>query len=98
MKLFYTLLLAGLTTFGYSQEVRRKVDSFSSLIVSRGVDVRLVKSTSDEIIIRTNGIEPEDVITENRGDELVIKIATKSLWQEMQDNYWWARIEVPYQS
>lgn len=98
MKTLYTLLFLSLTTLGFGQEVTRKVEPFTSLIVSRGVDVRLVQSSSDEIIIRTKGIEPEDVLTENRGDALVIKVATKSLWQEMQDNYWWARIEVPYET
>jgi len=96
MKTIYTLILLCLATIGYSQEVTRKIEPFTSIIASRGVDITLVKSNSDEITIRTNGIDPEDVITEGRNDELVIKVATKSLWQEMQDNRWWARIEVPY--
>ena len=96
MKTIFTLLLLGMASLLYGQEEVRTIDSYSSLIISRGVDVRLVKSNSNQIKITTNGIDPDYVVTESRGDELIIKIATKSLWQEMQDNYWWARIELPY--
>jgi hypothetical protein len=98
MKAIYTLVVLFLTTLSYAQEVTRKIDSYTSLIVSRGVDVRLVKSSSNEVKITTNGIDPNELITESRGDELVIKVATKSLWQEMQDNHWWARVELPYKT
>ena len=96
MKTIFTLLLMSMATLLYGQEEVRTINSYSSLIISRGVDVRLVKSNSNQLKITTNGIDTDDVITESRGDELIIKIATKSLWQEMQDNYWWVRIELPY--
>ena len=97
MKALYTLVILCLATIGYGQEVTRKIDKYSSLVVGRGVDVRLVKSSSGEMIIRTHGVDPDNVITEFQGGELEIKVATKSLWQEMQDNHWWVRIELPYQ-
>lgn len=98
MKAIYTLIILGFTTLVFGQEEVRTIDSYSSLIVSRGVDVKLVKSNSNEVKIITNGIHPDEVITESRGDELVIKVATKSLWQEMQDNHWKARVELPYRT
>jgi len=38
------------------------------------------------------------VIVENSGNELRIKVASRAIWEEMQDNHWWVRVEVPYES
>lgn len=82
----------------YAQEFKKHFSKYNSLVVSRGVDARLVKSNSKDLSITVHGIRPDDVIVENRNNELVIKVATKAIWQEMQDNHWWVRVEVPYES
>ena len=98
MKAIATVLMVCLAGIASAQETTRNIENYTSLIISRGVDVKLVKSSAQEARIKTNGIDPEDVVIENRGDELVIKVASKSLWIEMQDNHWWARVELPYKS
>lgn len=96
MKGLFTLLLTALTVSLFAQETV-KIEPYTSLVISRGVDVRLVQSNSNEAKVEVNGIGFDDLIIENKNNELSIKVATKSLWQEMQDNHWWARIELPYQ-
>ena len=96
MKGLFTLLLTALTVSLFAQETV-KIEPYTSLVISRGVDVRLVQSNSNEAKVEVNGIDIDDLIIENKNNELSIKVATKSLWQEMQDNHWWARIELPYQ-
>ena len=98
MKILYTLVMLSLSSIVLAQETTKTIDNYTTLIVSRGVDVRLIKSPSNEVKITTKGIKPNEVVIENHGDELIIKVSTKSLWLEMQDNYWWARIELPYQT
>jgi len=90
--------MLSLSSIVLAQETTKTIDNYTTLIVSRGVDVRLIKSPSNEVKITTKGIKPNEVVIENHGDELIIKVSTKSLWLEMQDNYWWARIELPYQT
>ncbi len=89
------LLLVATTVYG--QEFKKKIPAFRYLYVSRGVEAHLVHSDADEVTIRTKGLQPEDIIVEGGHDELRIKVATKGLWQEMQDNYWWVKVEIPYQ-
>lgn len=96
MKGLFTLLLTALTVSLFAQETV-KIEPYTSLVISRGVDVRLVQSNSNEAKVEVNGIDFDDLIIESKNNELSIKVATKSLWQEMQDNHWWARIELPYQ-
>ena len=97
MKNFIGLLLLLISTFASGQEFKKKIPSYRYLYVSRGVEAHLVYSDADEVTIRTKGLQPEDIIVEGGHDELRIKVATKGLWQEMQDNYWWVKVEIPYQ-
>lgn len=96
MKTKLTLLAILLASISYAQEFKRSIEPYTSLIVSRGVDVRLVPSNSNEATVKVSGIDPDDVIIESKGDDLYIKIATKSLWEEMEENHWYARIDLPY--
>jgi len=95
MKALFTLLLTAVAVSVFAQKPV-DIEPYTSLVISRGVDVRLVKSNSNVAKVEVNGIDFDDLIIENKDNELTIKVATKSLWQEMQDNYWWARIELPY--
>ena len=98
MRSILILLATSLVSFSYAQDFKKHFNSYTSLVVSRGVDARLVKSDSKDLSFTIHGISPEDVIVENSGNELRIKVATKAIWQEMQDNHWWVRVEVPYES
>jgi putative autotransporter adhesin-like protein len=98
MKVFFLLLATSITSFSYGQEFKKHTKTYNSLIISRGIDANLVKSDSKDLVFTSRGISPEDIIVENRNNELRIKIATKALWQEMQDNHWWVRVDVPYQT
>jgi Putative auto-transporter adhesin, head GIN domain len=98
MRILFIVLATCVATFSYGQEFKKHIKTYNSLIVSRGIDARLVKSDSKDLIFTSRGISPNDVIVENRNNELRIKIATKALWQEMQDNHWWVRVDVPYQT
>lgn len=82
----------------YAQDSKKHFKSYTSLVVSRGVDARLVKSASKDLIISVHGITADDIIVENKNNELHIKVATKAIWQDMQDNHWWVRVEVPYET
>lgn len=96
MRALLILLVTSITTLSFGQEYKKHFTNYKSLSVSRGIDARLVKSDSKDITIEVHGITADDIIVENKGDELVIKVATKALWQDMQDNHWWARVEIPY--
>ena len=98
MRSILILLATSLVSFSYAQDFKKHFNSYTSLVVSRGVDARLVKSDSKDLSFTIHGISPEDVIVENSGNELRIKVATKAIWQEMQDNHWWVRVEVPYET
>ena len=96
MRALLIVLATSIASISFGQEYKKHFSNYKSLSVSRGIDARLVKSDSKDITIEVHGITADDVIVENKGDELVIKVATKALWQDMQDNHWWARVEVPY--
>ena len=98
MRTLLILLATSVASMSYAQDFKKHFKSYTSLVVSRGVDARLVKSDSKDLSFTVHGISPEDVIVENSGNELRIKVATKALWQEMEDNHWWVRVEVPYES
>jgi Putative auto-transporter adhesin, head GIN domain len=93
--LFLTLALIASTTL-YAQEFTQEIGAFKYLEVSRGVDVTLVQSESREVTVRVHGVDPDAVIIENIRDELRIKISSKGLWQDLNDGYWWVRVEVPF--
>ncbi len=97
MRAILFVLAALVVSQSSAQDFKKHIKPYTSLVVARGVDARLVQSPAMDITLTTHGVDPSDVIVENRGDELRIKVATKALWQEMQDNHWWVRVEVPYQ-
>ena len=98
MRTLLFLIATSVVTVSYGQDFKKHFTSYNSLVVSRGIDARLVKSDARELSFTVHGIDAEDVIVENKNNELHIKVATKALWQEMQDNHWWVRVEVPYKS
>ena len=98
MKTLLLLVATSLASLSYAQDFKKHFKSYNSLVVSRGIDARLVKSESKDLSFSIHGLNPDDVIVENNGNELSIKVATKAIWQEMQDNHWWVRVDVPYQT
>ena len=98
MRALLILLATSVVSMAYAQDFKKHFKSYNSLVVSRGIDARLVKSESKDLIITVHGITADDIIVENRNNELIIKVASKAIWQEMQDNHWWARVEVPYEN
>ena len=98
MRTLLFLIATSLASMSYAQDFKKHFTNYNSLVVSRGIDARLVKSNSKDLKFTVHGISPEDVIVENRNNELRIKVATKAIWQEMQDNHWWVRVDVPYES
>lgn len=96
MRTLLFILASATTTVSFGQEFKKHISDYVSLTVSRGIDARLVKSDAKDITIEVYGITADDIIVENKGGELIIKVASKALWQEMKDNHWWARIEIPY--
>lgn len=98
MRTVLFLIATSVASIGYAQDFKMHFTNYNSLVVSRGVDARLVKSDSKDLKFTIHGISEDDIIVENRNNELNIKVATRALWQEMQDNHWWVRVEVPYES
>jgi hypothetical protein len=98
MRTLLLLLATSVVSMSYAQDFKKHFKSYTSLVVSRGIDARLVNSESKDLIITVHGITADDIIVENRNNELRIKVATKAIWQEMQDNHWWVRVEVPYET
>ena len=98
MKVTFFLLATSIASISYGQDFKKHIKDYNSLVVSRGIDATIVKSDAEEISFTTHGLDPEYVIVENNGKELRIKIATKALWQEMKDNHWWVKVEVPYKN
>lgn len=96
MRILVLVVATLLSSFSYAQNFKKHFNNYTSLTVSRGIDATLVKSNSKDLTFTTHGIDPAGIIVENRGDELRIKITTKALWEEMQENHWWVRVEVPY--
>ena len=98
MKTTLVILISAIASISYAQDFKKHIKDYTSLVVSRGIDATLVKSDAEDLSFTTHGIDPEHVIVENQGDELRIKIATKALWQEMEDKHWWVKVEVPYKT
>ena len=98
MRTLLFLVATSFASLSYAQDFKKHFKSYTTLVVSRGIDARLVKSESKDLSFTIHGIDPEDVIVENSGNELSIKVATKAIWQEMQDNHWWVRVDVPYET
>ena len=96
MKTTLVILISAIASISYAQDFKKHIKDYNALVVSRGIDATLVKSDAEDLSFTTHGIDPEHVIVENQGDELRIKIATKALWQEMEDKHWWVKVEVPY--
>jgi len=96
MKIAFLLLATTIVSISYGQDFKKHIKDYTSLVVSRGIDATLVKSDENDISITSHGVAPEHIIVDNHGDELRIKIATKALWQEMQDKHWWVKLEIPY--
>lgn len=94
-KLLILALFASHTLFG--QEFTKKIDDYAHLSISKGIDATLVKSNSMELKVKTFGIDEDDVIIENDHNELNIRVATRGLWNELEDNHWWVRVEIPFQ-
>jgi len=74
MRFFFFLILLN-PVFCLSQSsIERTIKPFTRLDVSEGIQVEMKKGPSNLIIIQTDNIDPEDVITRNSGRTLEIKI------------------------
>ena len=74
-KLSLILLIIGLGVTVYAQNTDiRKLKAFTSLTVSEGIDVNLIKGASPQAKITVRGIDLKDVLTEVSGDELKIHL------------------------
>ncbi|MEN8248254.1 MAG: DUF2807 domain-containing protein [Bacteroidota bacterium] len=94
-KLLILALFASHTLF--AQEFTKTLDDFAHISLSKGIDATLVKSNSKVLKVKTFGLDEDDVIIENDHNELSIRVATKGLWNELDDNHWWVRVEIPFQ-
>lgn len=79
----------------YAQEFTRKLDEFAHLTLSRGIDATLVESNSNILKVKTFGLDEDDVIIDNDHNELEIRVATRGLLNEINDDHWWVRVEIP---
>jgi len=96
MRTLLLILLTSVASLVQAQDFKKHFSDYTSLVISRGIDARLVKSDAKDLSFTVHGISPNHVLVENKGDELRIRIATKALWEEMKDKHWWVKVEVPY--
>lgn len=75
------------STFSFAQKTEtRKVGSFKSVRVGGSFDVIIQQGSTESVQITSSDIETSEIITEMRGDELVIRIEDKkSNWKNNYD-------------
>lgn len=95
-KLFLAaFVVASLQSFG--QTFTRHLEPFQELKIARGIKATLEKSNSNELSFEVHGLSPDDIIVDQDGRVLSIKVRTKSLWESMQEREWWVKVKIPYQ-
>jgi hypothetical protein len=70
--LWAIILLVGSTTLIQAQSQTRALGSFSGVKVAEGVDVYLTKGDKESARVETDGVKPENVITEVSGSYLKV--------------------------
>lgn len=80
-----------------AQHFTRSISQFDELTLSRGVQATLFESDDQTLEFQTFGVDREDIIIENDRGSLSIKVSSKGLWEQMQENDWWVRVKIPYQ-
>ena len=79
-----TFLVLAVTLFGHiwlQGQTTRNLDHFTRMSAATGIEVLLVKDRTNKAVIEVENIEVNKVITEVRGDRLVIKFAPqKGMW------------------
>ncbi|SHG63834.1 Putative auto-transporter adhesin, head GIN domain [Chryseolinea serpens] len=70
--LWAIILLVGSTTLIQAQSQTRALGSFSGVKVAEGVDVYLTKGDKESARVETDGIKPDNVITEVSGSYLKV--------------------------
>lgn len=98
IKISTLLCLMALCVSAQGQKFSKEIRDFDHLIVSRGVEVMLEKSNSNTLDIEISGLDENDLILENSGGYLRIKVKTRALWEEMKDHHWWVKVTVPYKT
>lgn len=74
----------------------RKVGYYDAIKVSHGIEVVLVKGDPGTLKVRTNGIDPDDIVTEVEWETLKIRFRNISIWDEDKYDRRDVTIEVPF--
>jgi NAD-dependent DNA ligase len=74
--LFTVIYGLSIPLIGQETETRH-LESFNKIKVATGIEVTIVEGTENEIVIFSDGIELEEIKSEIKGGELLVKIKTK---------------------
>ena len=92
MKLLLTTLVIGLLCqISFTQTATRSLSDFSSIDVSEGIHVELVKGNDPKAEITVENCNLSDVVTKVSGDELVVKFDRK-FWGWKSNKKAWVTI------
>jgi len=96
-KNYLTTLLVGLTFAIGAAQTNRSLSDFNEVKVSTGVRVTLVAGDSHKAVVEVENCSEEEVMTEVRGSQLVVKfINQKGLWTNHRNRK--AHVTVHYKS
>ena len=97
MRIFLSMAAVLLASAIQAQNFTKSISQFDKLTLSRGVQATLIESDDQILEFQTYGVDRDDIIIEDDHGSLTIKVSSKGLWEQMQDNDWWVRVKIPYQ-
>lgn len=93
--MYFLLTTFVISSFAQESDTRR-VGFYDEIKVSHGIEVVLVKGDPGTIKIRTNGIDPDDIITEVDWETLKIRFRNISIWDDKKYDRRDVTVEVPF--
>ena len=89
MKATLTTILFLALTVSYGQQFEEKLDPFNKLIVDPYINIELVKGEEEKIQVFYNNVDPEEIISEQRGKTLHLYLADARIgWRFLgHDNF-----------
>jgi hypothetical protein len=85
-----------LASAAYAQHFTKTTAEYDKLILARGVEATLYQSDDLTLEFTTFGVDKDEVIIQNINGSLRIKVSSKALWEQMEDNDWWVKVKIPY--
>lgn len=96
MRVIITIVAVMLVSAVHAQDFTKTTSQFDKIVLSRGVEATLYESDDLTLEFQTLGVDEDDVIVQNIDGSLKIKVSSRALWDQMEENDWWVKVKIPY--